>query len=231
MSVPRRTHRRQSTGNTLLDRLLSLDGLDRHLEPVRLDMQEGLLVPGETVRRIFFPTTCVCSILIELKTGQRAEIGTVGNEGFVGIPAVLRMPATELAIVQIPGDAYAMKAPPFQNALERNRELYQAVVRYIGFAYQVAQQVNACNAYHTVDQRLARWLLVCADRARRLQFEMNQELLSHMVAATRPRVSEAARRLKLAGVIDYTRGNLEIRDRTRLERVACECYTATKRPG
>ncbi|MGQ0525839.1 MAG: Crp/Fnr family transcriptional regulator [Betaproteobacteria bacterium] len=173
MSVPRRTHRRPSTGNTLLDKLLSLDGLERHLEPVRLDMQEELLVPGGLARRVFFPTTCVCSILIELKTGQRAEIGTVGNEGFVGIPAVLRTPATELALVQIPGDAYAMKAQPFQNALERNRELYQAVVRYIGFAYQVAQQVNACNAYHTVDQRLARWLLVCADRARRLQFEIN----------------------------------------------------------
>lgn len=157
-------------------------------------------------------------------------MGTVGNEGFVGIPAAVHLPATEYAVVQIPGEAYALDAQTFQRALEKNEDMRHAVIRYIGYAHQVAQQATACNSYHSVEQRLARWLLTVQDRARKDEFPMTHELLSHMVAATRPRVGEAAARLRSAGTIGYHRGMIRIADRTRLEAKACECYAATRRP-
>lgn len=232
MSVPRRTQKGPGpTGNELLDRLLAGEALAREITRVTLETEQELLIPGVMVSRVFFPTTSVCCILLALKSGQRAEVSTVGNEGFVGIPAVLRIPATEYAIVQIPGDAYVVNASALLGVLDENGGLRRIVNRYIGYAYQSAQQTTICNSYHSVEQRLARWLLTAHDRARTDVFPMTQELLSHMVAATRPRVNEAARRLRSDGMIDYERGSVQIRSRNRLERRACECYAATRRPA
>ncbi len=200
-----------------------------HARLESLPLEAHLMTPGVQITRLVFPTTAVCSLMIGLSSGQRAEMGTVGNEGFVGIPTVLGTLPTEFAIVQVPGDAYFVNARSFAALLDRHRPLRQAAMAYVSYAYQLAKQTAVCNAYHAIDKRLARWLLTCHDRSQQDEFPLTQEIISHMVAATRPRVAEAAGRLRSQGIIDYRRGSLSIRDRTRLERKSCECYEATKR--
>jgi CRP-like cAMP-binding protein len=224
VSVPSRTN------NELLDRVPAAVRAEllKQSELVALREEHELFRPGANIRRLFFPTTMVCSLLLGLNSGQRAEMGTVGNEGLVGIPAVLGTRSTEFAVVQIPGEAYAMHKHLLKELMQAHASFNEALMRYISSAYHMAKQTTVCNAYHNIDQRLARWLLACHDRARKDNFPITQELLGHMVAATRPRVTEAAGRLRAAGVIDYERGFLQIKDRKRLEARACECYAATR---
>jgi CRP-like cAMP-binding protein len=194
-------------------------------------VDEELIVPGRPAQLLLFPTTLVCSVLIGLRSGQRADMGTVGNEGFVGIPAVLGTHPTEYVVAQSAGEAYEVSASRIVALLDRYKTLQQGLLQYIGHAYHMAQQATVCNAYHTIEQRLARWLLAMQDRSAKDQFSMTQELLSHMVAATRPRVTEAAAKLRADGVIDYQRGRVTIKDRGRLEARACECYEAIRHPA
>ncbi|MGE5524586.1 MAG: Crp/Fnr family transcriptional regulator [Rhodospirillaceae bacterium] len=234
MSVPRGTNSRHTSspeiGNRLIDGLPPSEraAFGKHIEAVELQLEEQLMEPRAPVKRVFFPTTAVCSIIIGLASGQRAEMGTIGNEGFVGIPVVLRARASEFAVVQIPGSAYAMSAATLASLMGEHEALHRALLRYVGYAYHMAKQTTACNAYHSVGQRLARWLLTAHDRARRDEFPLTQELLSHMVAATRPRISEAAAVLRAEGIIDYHHGIMHIRDRSGLESKSCECYAATR---
>lgn len=176
----------------------------------------------------YFPITCVCSLVADLATAQRAEVAIVGNEGFVGIPAVLDATARELALIQVPGECYAVKADRMRALMDRDVTLRAAMLRYVGYAYDMVKQTALCNAYHTVEQRVARWLLTMADRAGTDQLPMTQEVLAGMVSATRPRTAEAAGRLRGAGMLATRRGAVEIRDRARLERRACECYRAMR---
>ena len=218
------------TDNELLDAMPSgtRAELVRRGGLVELAENQVLGQPGRRVSRLFFPTTCVISIILPLKSGQRAEAGTVGREGFVGIAALLDLPADDIALVQIPGAAYSVEARKAMPLLAAQGEAREVLTRYIGHAYRVAKQTSACNAFHSIEQRTARWLLTAQDRARRSEFPLTQEMLSHMVAATRARVGEVAFRLRAAGLIEYSRGRVQIIDRKRLERASCECYAATR---
>jgi CRP-like cAMP-binding protein len=219
------------SGNKMLDCLVKAAGRRRvETRLAKLPIGQVLTTPREPISHVVFPTTCVCSILVALKSGHRAEVGTIGNEGFVGIPAFAHLAATDYAIVQIAGDAHVMPAADFQSLLQRHEECFRLVLRYAIYAYQVAQQTTVCNSYHSVEQRLARWLLIAHDRAQMERFPMTHELLGHMVAATRPRVSEAASRLKATGVITYDRGVVRVVNRRGLEAKTCECYAATELP-
>ena len=144
-----------------------------------------------------------------LKSGQRAEAGTVGREGFVGIAALLDLPADDIALVQIPGAAYSVEARKAMPLLAAQGEAREVLTRYIGHAYRVAKQTSACNAFHSIEQRTARWLLTAQDRARRSEFPLTQEMLSHMVAATRAREPLADR--KLDALVTFTRKIVEQR--------------------
>jgi CRP-like cAMP-binding protein len=203
------------------------------LETARLRsyaLEEELIVPGRQVKTVAFPTTLVCSVMIGLRSGQRAEMGIVGSEGFIGIPAVLGAKPTEYVIAHCPGEAYELTTQRIVMLSEKHKNLQQALLQYVGYAYHVAKQTTVCNAYHAIEQRLARWLLMIHDRLAQERFPMTQELLSHMVAATRPRVTEAAARLRAEGIIDYQRGRVTIKERKALETRACECYEATRLP-
>lgn len=220
----------EATGNTLLDHLPAPARSDFLREAALASVDSGweILAPGEVIRDLYFPTTAVCSVFIGLRSGQRAEVGTVGNEGFVGAPTVLgRDTSTEYAVVQFAGGAYTIGVGGLKRLQDKHPPLRGALLRYVAYALQVAKQSTACNAYHSLDQRLARWLLTTHDRTRSDEFRLTQELLAHMVAATRPRVSEATGRLRAAGIIDYQHGTLRVKDRKRLEAKACECYRAT----
>lgn len=157
-------------------------------------------------------------------------MGIVGSEGFVGIPAILGAKPSEYVIAQGAGQAYEVTAQRITALAEKHATLQHALLQYVGYAYHVAKQTTVCNAYHAIEKRMARWLLSIHDRLAQDRFPMTQELLSHMVAATRPRVTEAAARLRAEGIIDYYRGHLTIKDRKALESRACECYEATRLP-
>ena len=219
-----------AAGNRLLD-ALPPSIRSRLLEDASIESYhhlEQLYGPSSAVEYCYFPITCVCSLVADLATGQRAEVAIVGNGGFVGIPAVLDATARELALIQVPGECCVVKASRVRALMERDAALRAAMLRYVGYAYDMVKQTALCNAYHTVEQRVARWLLTMADRAGTDQLPMTQEVLAGMVSATRPRTAEAAGRLRGAGMLATRRGAVEIRDRARLERRACECYGAMR---
>lgn len=235
MSVPKRTYRvpPSSTGNRLLDSLpaSTREAIVRSGPRRKFVLEEELISPGREVRKLIFPITLVCSVMVGLESGHRAEMGTVGSEGFVGIPLILGTKPTEYVIAQSAGEAYEISANRLAGLLQKHKGLQQELLQYVGHAYQMAKQATACNAYHSIEQRLARWLLAMQDRTGKEQFAMTQELLSNMVAASRPRVSEAAAKLRAEGVISYSRGRVTINDRSALEARACECYEATRHPA
>jgi CRP-like cAMP-binding protein len=228
---PTRDNMPLGTGNVILDELP---------QPVRrafisktlIDLPAGTLLQrqGERITHAFFPTTAVCSVVVELASGDKAETGTVGRDGFVGVPAVLGIFVSHSSsLIQISGEGYRMNVRSVIDLCRQHDAFRKALFGYTGYTLHLANRSVACNSYHSIVQRLARWLLFAHDRAGNNDFYLTHEALSAMLAATRPRVSQAAGRLKADGIIDYRRGKVRILDRQRLESVSCECYEETKR--
>jgi CRP-like cAMP-binding protein len=218
------------TGNKILDELpLSAQkALQKSL--VTLDAGEQMFSQGEKVSHAFFPTTAVCSLFVELSSGDKAETATIGHDGFLGVAVVLGMPVSHSAgVIQIGGEGYRMAARAVLDLCKQHESFRRALFGYSGFCLHMASRSVACNSFHSIVQRLARWLLFTHDRAGKSEFRLTHEFLSAMLAATRPRVSQAAARLRADGVIDYHHGKVRILDRKRLEEVSCECYEETKR--
>ena len=197
-----------------------------------IDMRVGELIvtQGERSGYAFFPASAVCSLTMGLKSGDKAECASVGAEGMIGVSLLTgatRSPFS--AIVQIAGAGYRVPLPTLSELLRGNAALRDAVFVYAGFALNVVGRSVACNSYHSIAERLARWLLMMQDRTERDELALTHDMLSEMLAATRPRVSLAAGKLRALRTIDYQRGVIRILDRKRLEQVACECYDATRR--
>lgn len=220
------------SGNLLLDSLPL--GVRRPClevaEPLQVRAGEELVAQGDRTKHVFFPASAVCSLTMGLKTGDKAECASVGAEGMIGVallPAPPRSPFT--AIVQIPGRGYRVPLVAMKELLQEHQPLRDAVFVYAGFALNVVGRSVACNSYHSIVERLARWLLIVHDRADRDELTLTHDMLSQMLAATRPRVSLAAAKLRALNTINYQRGVVRILDRKRLEQAACECYEATRR--
>lgn len=164
-----------------------------------------------------------------MANGDAAEVGTIGNEGIVGLPLVLedeRVPTS--VYVQVPGTGLRMKASLFKNELARSASLRSVMHRYThAFFNQVAQSA-ACNQFHSLEQRCSRWLLMTHDRMGSDSFLLTQEFLAMMLGVQRTGVTAAASALQHAGLISYKRGNVMILDRCGLERRSCECYGISK---
>jgi CRP-like cAMP-binding protein len=221
---------RGETGNRILDALPA--SARRAWQSNLVDLPAGteLVAQGARITHAFFPTTAVCSMVVELSSGDKAETATVGRDGFVGVPLVLGVPvSSSRAVIQMPGEGYRVAARQVLDLCRQYENFRRALFGYSAFRLHLATRSVACNSFHSVRQRLARWLLFAHDRAGRDQFRLTHEALSAMLAATRPRVSQAAARLRADGVIDYRRGEVRIRDRKRLEAASCECYEDTKR--
>jgi CRP-like cAMP-binding protein len=218
------------TGNRILDQLppAAQRGLQKLL--VNLPAGADVLVPGERIAHAIFPTTAICSLVVELDSGDKAESATVGNDGFVGVPMVLGASLSDVrGVVQLAGEAYRLGAKQVLEFCADHDSFRRGLHSYSAFRLHLASRTLACNSFHSILQRMARWLLFLHDRLGRGDLRLTHERLSSMLAATRPRVSQAAARLKLDGIIDYRRGNIRILDRIRLEAVACECYGQTRR--
>jgi CRP-like cAMP-binding protein len=198
--------------------------LREHLEPVELMSGEMLFDSGARFDRVYFPESGVISTVAPLADGP-AEMATTGWEGVCSISAVLGAEhAFSRHQVQVPGMALSMELTALREVQQRLPGFSGLLLTYTRvFLAQVLQSV-ACNAVHSVEERCARWLLMCRDRSGGSRFSMTQEFLAEMLGVSRASVNTVARTLQAAGLIRYSRGGVVIVDPAGLEESACECY-------
>jgi CRP-like cAMP-binding protein len=199
------------------------------LSPVMLVFGEVLYEPGKPIREVYFPGECLVSLLTPVDGHLALEVGLVGREGMVGIPLALGIDASAVrALVQGAGPALKMGAARFRTELRASPPLQRELYRYVHALMAQISQTAACNRFHVVEARLARWLLMTRDRVRSGEFRMTQEFLSHMLGVRRVGVTEAASALQRHKLIEYSRGNIRILDHRGLEAACCSCYAIVK---
>jgi CRP-like cAMP-binding protein len=222
---------RQARGNRLLTALPKSDYklLSPMLEQVRLVYNETIYEAGKPIRHIYFPESGIISLLSGVSENSTIEVGIVGNEGMVGLPVYLGVERSSTrALVQGAGSALRMEAADFIKFSARSPKLQTLMLRYIHSLFTQVSQSAACNRFHPIDERLARWLMMTRDRMGSSKFQITQEFLSNMLGIRREAVNKAAGILQERGLVSYLRGNMKILDRKGLERAACTCYKIIK---
>ena len=199
------------------------------LQHVAFSLGEVLYESGGHIEYVYFPTTCVVSLLYTMEDGSTAEVGLTGNDGVVGVALFLGgETAPNRAVVQIAGGAFRMKAKVLQHEFMRGGPFQRMMLRYTQALITQISQTAVCNRLHAVEKRLCRWLLLCHDRLKSDNIQMTQEFISNMLGGRRESVTIAAGRLQDAGLIHYSRGHIAILDRQGLEAAVCECYQIVK---
>jgi CRP-like cAMP-binding protein len=218
--------------NRILARLNEGDyaRLSARLERVRMSHGALLSEPGEHLQYAYFPVDCVLSSVILLNNGVSVEAATIGNEGMVDVGLVVNRNATPYRIIQqVAGDCLRIRAESFLDALEDIPRLRSLLHKYCLALLHQSSQNSACNLRHSVEERMSRWLLVCADRSNKDEMDLTQEFLSAMLGVRRQSVNVTAGLLQRAGLIAFRRGGVKILDREGLEAAACECYRVMAR--
>jgi len=199
--------------------------MEAKLKPVRLELGETVYMPEQKMEYVYFITRGVVSLLAALENGATVEAGVIGPEGMVGIPVVLGADSTpNQALVQGEGEALRMSSNDVRIEFRNGGKLRDLTLRYTHTLFTQVAQTAACNRLHSIEQRLARWLLLTQDRVDSHEFVLTQDFLSRMLGVRRAGVSVAATTLKQAGLIDYHRGTMMVVDRKGLENYSCECY-------
>jgi CRP-like cAMP-binding protein len=218
-----------SAGNGLLaalprkDRLHIIAGSDE----VDLVLSDVLCAPGDRMRHVYFPTDGFVSLVAPIDASSHLEVGLVGSEGMIGTPLVLGVATSPLqALVQGAGSALRMGAASFQRELAQCPALRDTLDRYLYVRMTQLANAVACNRFHVVESRLARWLLMTQDRARSNALHITHEFLSSILGVRRVGVTKAATSLQKLGLISYSRGNITILDRPGLMTASCGCYQA-----
>lgn len=217
--------------NSLLAALPGEDyrSLVGELELVTLTAGEVLFEPGDRIRHVYFPNDAHLSLLIMMMDRKALEVGLVGKEGMVGIALALGAETSPVRVlVQGSGTALRMKAASFGEALGRSLPLQSEMRRYAYAKLLQARQTAACNRFHQVEARLARWLLLTRDRVRTDRFHLTHEVLADALGVRRVGVTNAATSLQRRKLISYQRGNIRILDRQGLKAAACACYEIVK---
>lgn len=220
------------TKNRLLERLPARDctHLLARCEKVELAFAEVLAEPGGPIRDVYFPTASFISLLKPMDGADMIEVALAGNEGLYGVPVALGIEMSSVhARVQGAGPAWRIGAAAFRRELSRIPALRDGVDRYIHVVMAQLIQTSGCNRFHVVEQRVARWLLMTADRAHSATFHVTHEFLARMLGVRRVGITEAAGALQGRKLIGYTRGAVSILDRKGLERAACSCYRSDLR--
>ena len=218
--------------NRLLGLLSSSDyrRLQPYLQRVPLGYRQSLYRARQRLGFVYFIETGVGSLVNTMVNGQAAEVGTIGNEGVVGLPLLLgddRAPTS--VYVQVPGAGLRMTAARFSAELARSASMRLVMLRYAHALFNQVAQSAACNHFHTLEQRCCRWMLMTHDRMQSSDFLLTQEFLAMMLGVQRTGVSAAAGTLQRAGLIRYNRGIVTILDRQGLRARACECYALSRR--
>jgi CRP-like cAMP-binding protein len=219
------------TGNLLLDALAGdqSERLMAHAEKRGIDIGVALIEPEGTIESVFFPTQGTLSVLAVPEADRRVEAATVGREGAADVFAALgsRIAVHEL-IGQVPGEMIVIDADTVVREASSPGRFQDLIHGYIQAFFAQTAYAAACNAVHHIDNRAARWLLMTHDRMDEDTFLLKQEFLAIMLGVHRPTVSIAAGALKNAGLIDYSRGVVTVKDRFGLEEAACPCYENTR---
>jgi len=215
--------------NTLLQHL-DKDVIERlGLRPVTFEVRHEIEFPGRPIERLFFVEEGMASMTATFSDGSQVEVGMFGYASVIGVSALM---GTKLSLnriyTQIEGRGFFCEVAAAQKEFNRGEAFQALILRYVQAQLVQAAQSAACNAKHNMEQRLARWLLLCSDRARTEVLKLSQEFLADMLGSTRPTVSIAAGTLKEEGLIDYNRGVIRILDAKRLEERTCECYHIIK---
>jgi CRP-like cAMP-binding protein len=199
--------------------------IDRDLQHVTLKADQVLYEPGGTMQWAYFLDTASASILSQAENGTSIEVSLVGNEGVIGIPIVLRsLRLPYRVVVQRPGTAWRMKADVLRKEFDRCGPLHGLLLHYVHTLIVQLAQSGACNQFHTIRQRLSRWLLAAQDFRGSSEIRSTQEFLSQMLGVNRGSANQAAGSLQRAGLIRYRRGRITVLNRSGLETAACECY-------
>lgn len=201
------------------------------LEDARLTYKEVLHEPGAPVEFVYMPLDAIVSLLSAGdEEGATVEVGLVGREGMVGASVLLGNPLSPYrAVVLGGGRAVRVETSALMREFKRSRTLRELLLPYGHALLTQSTQSAACHRFHSPVERLCRWLLTLQDRARSDEFRVTQEFISDMLGTRRATVTEAAHALQLRGVIEYRRGNVRVRDRQQMERLACGCYAIIKR--
>jgi CRP-like cAMP-binding protein/PAS domain-containing protein len=195
------------------------------LEPVQLTYGEVLYEPGEEMRHVYFPSDCLVSLLTVVDGHRALEVGLVGREGMVGSRLALGSTESSVrALVQGTGRAVRMKSTSFLREFRRSPTLQRALFRFTDALMIQVTQTAACNRFHVVEQRLARWLLMTRERLLSSEFHLTHEFLADMLGVRRVGVTAAASALRRRKLIRYARGVITILDQRALEAAACSCY-------
>ena len=205
-----------------------------NLELVVLPLGTVIYESGAELRYAYFPVTCIISLLYVVKNGASAEIAVVGNEGMIGVAHFMggnTMP--NRAVVQNAGLAYRLRKLPLMKEFNRTGGRRKGVLSHLLLRYTQAlitqmAQTAVCNRHHSVEQQLCRRLLLSLDRLDSNKLTMTQELIANMLGVRREGVTEAAGKLKKAGLISYQKGHITVLDRPGLEKRVCECYRVVK---
>lgn len=194
------------------------------LEPVKLRSGMVLYEPDEDIQHVYFLNNALVSIISMNSEGATVEIGLVGNEGMVGVPVILGGVAPYRAIVQMGGDAFRINSRRIYEEFRKNPFLRDLLLKYTNaFLIQIAQS-SICNCYHTLQERLCRWLLVARDAVRSDVLFLTHDLVARLLATRRASVTVAAGLLQRAGLIKISRGQITILDPQGLAAMSCECY-------
>lgn len=200
------------------------------MTPVTLPLRLTLATPDMRIEQCYFIDSGLVSMVAVLQDGAPVEIGVVGSEGMVGLPAVLGAGSSPtLAIVQLAATGLSIETAVLMNEFDTSPAVRGVLLRYAQAMHIQVAQTAACNGRHDSEQRLARWLLMAHDRMGVNELPLTQEFLSTMLGVRRQQVSLAAAVLQKAGIIRYRHGLIEILDRRALESVACECYEVVVR--
>lgn len=224
-------HADRQRGNLLLD-ILNDDEyreLITCVQPLDMRRSDTIARRGAPLTHVYFPRTCVFSVLASMSDGSAVEVGTIGREGFVGIEVLAAGERwTETVICQIEGQSLRMPVAAFRKAIDGNTPLRRMAQRYLLRYLGLVSQSVACNRLHTIEARFARWILMTHDRVDGNELNLTQEFLAYMLGVQRPSISLVASAFQHAGLIRYHRGHVEILDRRGLEGASCECYAIVK---
>jgi len=223
--------RHTATGNRILDALPKedFDRLRAHLEPVVFKLKDVLYRPGDEIGAIYFPVEGVLSVVMMLPDGATVEVGTAGNEGMIGLSALLGdCISLHEIVVQGAGNGLRLAARLARQEFDRAGAFHNLVMKLSQYVVAEISQKAACNARHDLQARLARWLLSMRDRMGSDRFPLSQEFVATLLGVQRTAVTAVAVGLRRKGLIQYRHGVIEISNRAGLEAAACECYGLMK---
>jgi CRP-like cAMP-binding protein len=225
-------HRRNDgQSNQLLGALetASRKRIDPHLEPIKLGLGDIVCEAGGLLKHAYFPEGAVLSLLTVLENGSAIETANIGREGAFGLFAAMYSRASfNRCLVQLEGDMVRCPIELLQSEFKRSEHVRDLFVSYSETLLSQVQQTVACNAMHTTEEKMCRWLLMMHDRADGEALPYTHEFLSHMLGANRKSVTLAAQSMQTAGLISYRRGKIQVLDRPGLEKASCECYAIVR---